>query len=188
MTDILDRPQVSLKPPAPTAKLVLQHRKRLEAERDALQNGVAELALKSAHGDTAARAELRAVASKREGLQFEIDQNHTANELAVKQDSDAEVFWRLELPRLPPEELISGINRDECCSACRPGVTGGCVLAGGAAYADSGCIHPIRFGSHHQFVIGDDGKRIFPHRDHPRAAKVFRAAIEKLKVTGKFAP
>jgi hypothetical protein len=84
----------NIAPPAPIAKAVRDHRKKLEAERDALQTGAAELALKSARGDTAAQAALWAIPEKQAGIQFEIDQNHAAYELAEKQDSDAEAAWR----------------------------------------------------------------------------------------------
>jgi hypothetical protein len=149
------------KPPAPTARAVLAHRKKLEIERDALRAGAAELALKSARGDTAAQAALWAMPGKQAGLQFEIDQNHAAHELAMKQDSDAEIAWRASLQLMEPEDLIAGINKEECCHRCQPNIPGGCVLSAAAPYPGSTCMHPTRMGSFHQFNIDDRGKRIF---------------------------
>lgn len=174
-------------PPAATAPVILARRRKLEAERDALRAGLADLALRSAKGDAAAQTELRAIPEKLAGLQFEIDQNFSAHELAVKQDSDAEIRWRSSLQDLAPEVLLAGLTAENCPGACQPGIAGGCVLAGGAPYAGSTCHHPVRFGSFHQFCVDDAGKRIFQHQYHPQAALVFSAAIHKLKVRGKFA-
>lgn len=188
MSDVMDGPETTcLSPPRPTAPLVIAHRKRLEIERDALRAGAAELALKSAFGDNAARAELRAIPAKLDALQFELDHLHAAGELARQQDSDAEIAWRGGLQSLPPDQLLAGLNRDECCRACQPGIPGGCVLSGGAPFAGPACWHPTRFGNHHQFSTDDAGLRVFAHRDHEPAAKLFRAATDKLKVTGRFA-
>jgi hypothetical protein len=52
---MIDKPEIALDPPAPTAKAVLVHRKKLEIDRDALCAGAAELALKSARGSAALR-------------------------------------------------------------------------------------------------------------------------------------
>ena len=48
-------------------------------------------------------------------------------------------------------------------------------------------MHPTRMGSFHQFNINESGKRIFPYRNTPQAAKVFDAACDKLNVREKFA-
>jgi hypothetical protein len=178
---------IPIDPPAPTAKAVRAHRKKLEIERDGLRAGAAELALRSAQGDTAAQAELAGIPAKFTALQFEIDLNHEAYDLAHKQDADVEVAWRASLQLMDPEDLISGINRDECCHRCQPGIAGGCVLSAAAPYSGSTCMHPTRMGSFHQFNIDDLGKRIFPFRNIQQAAKVFDAACDKLKVRGKFA-
>lgn len=173
-------------PPAPIAKAVLAHRKIIEIERDSLQAGAAALALSSAMGDLEARAALAAIPARFAALQFEIDQNYAAHELAVKQQSDAEIAWRASLQTLPPAEILAGLNRDECPGLCQQGIPGGCVLAGGAPYAGTTCQHPTRFGTLHQFGVDTAGRRIFPHRDHPCASEVFNAACDKLKVRGKF--
>jgi hypothetical protein len=176
-----------LKPPAPTAKAVRDHRKKLEIERDGLRTGAAELARLAALGDADAKAALAAIPGKHAALQFEIDLNHEAYEIATKHDSDAEIAWRASLQSMEPEDLIAGINKDECCHRCQPGVPGGCVLTAAAPYAGSTCFHPVRFGTFHQFNIDDSGRRIFPHRHHAQAKKVFDAACDKLKVRGKYA-
>jgi len=147
---------VSRTAPAPIAKSVLAHRRIIEAERDALKTGAAELALKSVGGDLEARAALAAIPGKTAALQREIDWNHAAHELAIKHDSDAEIAWRASL------------------------------LTGGAPYAGSTCLHPVRYGTLHQFNVDMTGRRIFPHRGHPRASQVFDAATTKLKVREKF--
>src|SRR4051794_8197248 len=96
---------VSDKPPVPSAPAVVIHRKQLEANLDRLKAGVAELALASVMGDVAARAALAAIPGKVAALQFEIDQNHAAHALAVKNDHAAEAGWRQSLQAMQPEQL-----------------------------------------------------------------------------------
>jgi hypothetical protein len=178
---------VSLKPPEPTAKAVRAHRCALELQRDALRAGAAKLALASARGDTGAQDALSAIYAKLGALQFEIDYNHEAHELAVQEDAAAEVAWRASIQTLDPEEIIAGIGKDSCCRRCTPGIPGGCVISGAAPHAGSTCWHPTRMGSFHQFNLDNLGKRIFPLRDNPQVSRVFDAALDKLKVRGKFA-
>lgn len=175
---------VSHTAPAPIAKSVLAHRRILEAERDALRTGVAELALKSALGDLDARAALAAIPGKTAALQHEIDQNHAAHELAIKVDNDAEIAWRASLQTLPPVEIIAGINRDECARLCQQGIAGGCILAGGSPRFST-CLHPTRHGTFHPFHLDAVGRKVFPLRHHPRASEVFDAACAKIKLTPK---
>jgi hypothetical protein len=172
---------VSDKPPAPTANAVIAHRKKLEAVRDALRTGAAELALKSAHGDTAAQAALWAIPAKQAGLQFEIDQNHAAHDQAMVHDHDAEAAWRKSLQLMDPDDLIAGIGRDCCPALCQPNAAGGCVITAGYPYAGAQCGHPIR-ELHAVFGRGPTGERKFLYAHNPRAARVFEAARLKLKV------
>jgi hypothetical protein len=176
---------VSDKPPAPTANAVIAHRKKLEAERDALLTGATDLALKSARGDTDAQAALRAIPAKQAWLQFELEQNHAAYELAAKQDSDAESAWRASLQTMDPAAIIEGIGKEQCCKRCTPGVPGGCVISAAAPHAGGICVHPVR--ERDMFSRDASGKRQFHYRHSARASAVFDAACEKLKVRGEFA-
>jgi hypothetical protein len=172
---------VSIAPPAPTAKAVLDYRKKLEHERDGLRTGAAELARLAALGDAAAKASLAAIPGKHAALQFEIDLNHEAYDLAHKHDSDAEVAWRASLQSMDPKDLVAGINKDECCHRCQPNSPGGCVITAGYPYAGSQCGHPIREKA---TIFGRDetGVRRFLYAHNPQAARVFDAACQKLKV------
>jgi hypothetical protein len=173
---------VADKPPAPTMPAVRAHRKMLETERDTLKASAAALAFASAKGDTAAREALRAIPGRLAALQFEIDLNHDAAELAHKQDADAEVAWRASLQAMDPEDLIEGINKDECCHLCRPNTPGGCVITSGYPYAGSQCGHPVR---EKQTIFGRDqnGVRQFLYQHNPQALKVFTAARKRLGVS-----
>jgi hypothetical protein len=166
-------------PPAPTAKAVLAHRKKLDIERDALCAGGADLALKSAQGDTDAQAELRAIPAKQVGLQFEIDQNRAAYALAAKQDSDAESAWRAALQTMEPEDLIAGIGKEMCPALCQPWSF--CVITAGDRHAGGQCGHPVK-ELHAVFGRNAAGDREFRYAHNPQAARVFEAARAKLKV------
>lgn len=180
MSDVMERPDIlPMKPPAPIWPSVLAHRKKLEIERDTLRDGASELAFKAAKGDSEAQAALAAIPAKQAMLQFEIDQNHLAVELAMKQDSDAEVAWRAAVQLLDPEEIISGIGKDSCCNRCQPG--GFCVITAGFPYAGAQCGHPIR-EMHSVFSRDEVGDRKFLYAHNPQAARVFEAARQRLKV------
>jgi hypothetical protein len=186
MSDVMERPDiVPMKPPAPTKPAVLAHRKTLEMERDALRAGAVALALASATGDRGARKALAALPAKLAALQFEIDLNHEARELAEKEDAAAQVTWRAAIQTMDPVEIVAGIGKDSCCGRCMPGIPGGCVLTASAPHAGSTCSHPVR--ERHLFHRDEAGRRIFPHRHNPRASRVFDAACDKLKVRGEFA-
>jgi hypothetical protein len=170
---------ISTEPPAPTAPAVLAHRKKLEAERDALRTGVAELALKSAQGDTDAQAELWAIPARLASLQFEVDLSHQAQELAHVADAAAEVARRAAILSMDPEELISGIGKEMCPRLCQPGSF--CVITAGFPYAGGQCAHPIK-EIHAVFGRGPTGIREFRYAKNPQAARVFEAARSRLKV------
>jgi hypothetical protein len=90
MSDVLDKPAVSLSPPAPTAKAVLVYKKTLEAERDRLRNGAPELALAASRGDAEAKAALAATPA----LQRTADVLARISEIAARVGID--------VTRLPP--------------------------------------------------------------------------------------
>jgi len=118
--------------------------KILEIERDALRAGAVELALASALGDLDAKAALAALPPKLAALQFEIDLNHQAHEMAQGHDAAAEVAWRASIQTLPPEEIIEGIGKESCCRRCQPGAMGGCVITAAAPWAGATCGHPLK--------------------------------------------
>jgi hypothetical protein len=164
-------------PPIPTARDVRVYRHTLEASLDVLRASRAGLALASARGDTAARENLAALRLKIRAVEFEIECNHAAFELAEKQDGDAWAAWRASILMLDPEEAIAGIGKDGCCTRCTPNIPGGCVLS---ANKSSTCMHPIR--ELRSFHNDEAGVKIFPYRDDPQAKKIFEAACTKLKV------
>jgi hypothetical protein len=176
---------VALNPPVPTGKLVLAHRKKLEVERDGLRANAAELALKAALGDGAAQAELASIPGKHAALTFEIDMNAAAHDIAKQRDGEAEIAWRKSLQDLPPEVLLTGLNKYECPHLCQSGIAGGCVLGGGSPRCGSTCWHPTRLGTFHQFSIDETGRKVSPFANSP-ASRVFDVACDKLKVRGKF--
>jgi hypothetical protein len=171
--------------PKQTASALRPHRRKLELERDALRAGAPELALASARGEPGAREEMAALSGKLQALQFEIDCNHEAYELASKQDAAAEVAWRAAIQTLDPNDIIDGLGKDCCPRRCTPGITGGCVLSAAAPHAGAHCAHPVK--ERHLYSRDLGGRRIFPHRDNPQASRVFDAALDRLKIRKEFA-
>jgi hypothetical protein len=183
MTDAALAERRALTPPKPTAMAVRAHRRTLELERDTLRAGAAALALASARGDQAAKEALAALPARHAALTFEIDLNGEAVALAQAEDAAAEQAWRAAIQTLPVDDIIVGINRDECCRRCTPGAKGGCVLAAASRFAGATCYHPVK----EAFSNNEHGRRVFPLADDPQASKVFFSACEKLNVRGKFA-
>jgi len=176
---------LSLKPPAPTAKVVRAHRQTLELLLAALKQSAAELALASAKGKAGAKDALGALYLRIRATEFEIECNHAAAELASEQDAAAEIAYRAAIQTLDPEEIIAGIRTDSCCSRCTPGSPGGCVITASAPYAGGTCGHPIR--EKHLFHLNDQGRRLFRYRDNPQASRIFDAACKRLGVSREFA-
>jgi hypothetical protein len=168
-------------PPAPTASSVRSYRKLLEIERDALKAGAPALAAASALGDLGAKADLAALHAKLAALQFEIDCNDLAVELARAEDSARETVWRASIQELPADEIIAGIGKEKCCDRCTPGVNGGCVITASARHAGPTCGHPLL--TRHLQHLTEDGRRIFRYADTPRSAEIYSAACRKLKVS-----
>jgi hypothetical protein len=175
---------VSIEPPAATKPAVMAHRRTLELERDVLRAGTIELAVASAMGDVDARNTLAALPAKLAALQFEIDLNHQAQELAHAEDAAAETAWRKSIQTMDPEEIIAGIGKNLCCSRCTHGIPNGCVITASAQYAGSTCAHPVK--QKHLFCRDEKGQWNFPFRSSPQASRVFDAACEKLGVGKEF--
>jgi hypothetical protein len=171
--------------PAPAAKAVRAHRRTLELSLDALKAGAAEPALASAKGRAGAQDALAALYLKIRAIEFEIECNHAACELAAREDAAADVAWLAAIQTMDPGEIVAGLGRDACCRRCTPGIPGGCVITAAAPYASSTCGHPVK--ERHLFHRDAEGRRIFPYRDNPQASKIFDAACRKLKVSGEFA-
>jgi hypothetical protein len=106
--------------------------------------------------------------------------------LAHAEDAAAEIAWRESLESMNAEDLVVGINRDECCHRCQPNSPGGCVITSGYPYAGSQCGHPIR-EKHLIFGRDANGVRQFLYRQNPQALKVFTAACKLLGVSKELA-
>lgn len=166
---------VPLKPPTATKPAVIAHRRTLELERDALRAGAVELAVASAKGDIEARSTLASTPAKLAALQFEIDLNHQAQELAHAQDAAAETAWRAAIQSMEPEEIIAGIGKDSCCGRCMPGIAGGCVLTASAPFPDRSVHTRSRNGTCSTATNRDCGYSRIATRPKPPAYSPRRA-------------
>ncbi|WP_407194391.1 hypothetical protein [Bradyrhizobium sp. STM 3566] len=176
---------VPFDPPALTVPSVRKHRAALEVQLAGLKAEVPAALLASVRSEPGAREAISALRRQIQDLEFEIDRNVDAVELAETQDVAAYAAWRRAVHALPPEEAIRGIGRDTCPNRCQRGVPAGCVLGGGCVGTGSSCWHPVIQAD--LFHIDQSGRKLSPFPTHERAAAVFGAACEKLKVKGKFA-
>lgn len=176
---------VPFDPPALTVPAVRKHRSAVELELAGIKATLPPALLASARGEPGAREALSALRRQVQDLEFEIDRNIDAVDLAEQNDVAAHAAWRVAVQALPPDEAITGIGRDTCPRRCLRGVAHGCVLGGGCTDAGASCWHPVTQSD--LFHNDDAGRKMFPLRFHERASRVFNAACEKLKLEGKFA-
>jgi hypothetical protein len=126
-------------PPEARAPSVLAYLEASKPKLEALQQQVAELALAAAEGVSGGRGRLVALCWKIRAVQFEIDSNAKAHELALELDEQAAQEWRDSVQAMEPEKLVAGITSTRCCRRC----TGdhGCVITAGGQ-----CAHPVSCG------------------------------------------
>lgn len=182
----LSKGAVPMQPPSSTVPAVLAHRCALETSVAALKADIPAALLASAQGKAGARAALRRLRQRIQDLEFEIDRNPDAVDLARKHDEAACDAWRKAVHSMPPDEAIEGLSADNCCGRCLRGTPGGCVLSGGDPYSAT-CLHPVQGIRLKLFNRDIAGKRIFPHSEAPKAQQIFDAACEKLGVRKEFA-
>lgn len=176
---------VPFDPPALTVPAIRKHRAVVEIELAGVKATLPAALLASARGEPGAREALSVLRQQVQDLEFEIDRNIDAVDLARREDEAAHAAWREAVHALPPDEAIAGLGRDACPRRCLRGVAYGCVLGGGCTDASASCWHPVTQGA--LFHNDESGRKMFPFRFHERAARVFDAACEKLKLKGKFA-
>lgn len=176
--------EVPFDPPALTVPAVRRHRAALEAELADLKATIPAALLASVRREPGAREAISALRRQVQDLEYEIDRNVDAVELAEADDAAAHAAWRAAVHTLPPNEAIKGVGRDACPRRCLRGVSNGCVLGGGCQGASASCWHPVI--QKDLFHLDEGGRKIFPFRYHERASAVFDAVCEKLNMKGKF--
>jgi hypothetical protein len=160
----VSRPTLPAAPPAARAPSVLEQRPALERELVDLKFQIAERALAAYEGAPEGRERLAALVSDIRTIEFQIEANGLAHELAKGLDRDAAAEWRRQV-EADPEQATEGITKKKCCGLCSEPT--GCIITGDA------CAHPI--------LVGGVGPR---HQGNPAVRKLFAAAAKKLKIPG----
>jgi hypothetical protein len=132
-------PSVPTEPPAPRAPTVLEHLQTNRQSLAALEIRIAEIALAAVEGRADAKADLAALHGQIATAAFQIDCSGRAHELAMRLDEQAIIDWKAAVQAMPPEKIVAGISKTDCCNMCRTDT--GCVISG------AGCAHPIKIGS-----------------------------------------
>jgi hypothetical protein len=152
-------------PERPVAPLVLEQRPALERELAEVRLQVPERVLAVYEGKPEAREKLAALISEIRTIEFQIECNGMAHELALRLDRDAVAAWRRQI-EADPEQATEGITRKKCCTLCSKPY--GCVITGDI------CAHPLLSG------IGV-GPR---HMGNPTVRAMFSAASKHLEIPG----
>jgi hypothetical protein len=160
----MSRATLPARPPAARAPAVLEQRPALERELADLRLQVAERALAAYEGKPEGREKLAALNEAIRTIEFQIESNGLAHELAKGLDRDAAAEWRRQV-EADPDQATEGISRKACCELCRE--TTGCVITGDA------CAHPI--------LVGGVGPR---HQGNQAVRDLYRAAAKHLKLPG----
>jgi hypothetical protein len=160
--------------PALRAPAVISRLRIAERELADSKLQVAERALAVAEGKPGAVESLAALREKIAALTFEIEASPQARELAQRLDQEALTAWRADVQTLPPEQIVDGITRDQCCRRCS--AAGACVITGADPFAGP-CAHPV--------LVGSLEKQTY--LDNPRIQAVFAAACAKLGLRSRAA-
>jgi len=152
--------------PASQVPVVVSRRHKVQRELDALTLQMPERALACAQGKPGAREALAELQAKLALARFEMECSGKAQDLAVKVDQEMLAAWKADVQALPPESIIEGIGRDDCCRRCLPG---DCIMAGSDSIR-SECIHPVLAGP----------LNLLRHKNNPHTVAVHRAAVAKV--------
>jgi hypothetical protein len=152
-------------PAAPRASAVVARKPVLERELADLRLQVAERVLAATESVPGARERLVALVSDIRAIEFAIEANGLAYDLARRLDREAVADWRQKV-EADPVEATAGITRTKCCGMCSE--LHGCVITRGEQ-----CAHPV--------LVGGVGPR---RQGDPTTRKLFEAAAGHLKVPG----
>lgn len=150
-------------PTAPRAPAVLASRPVLERELADLKFQVAERVLAATEGVAGARENLVALVSDIRAMEFAIESNGHAHELAQRLDREALAEWRQQV-EADPVAATAGITKKKCCGMCSE--AHGCVITRGEQ-----CAHPV--------LVGGVG----PRRQGDPVTRLLRQAAEKHLMT-----
>jgi hypothetical protein len=156
---------LSKSPAAPRAPAVIERRPVLERELADLKLQVAERVLAATEGAPGAREKLVALVSDILALEFALEANGLAHELAKRLDREAVAEWRRQI-EVDPVEATAGVTKTKCCGLCSE--AHGCVITRGEQ-----CAHPI--------LVGGVGPR---RQGDETARNLFSAASRHLKLPG----
>jgi hypothetical protein len=181
MTTATELKKLPTTPPQPTAMSIRAHGKTLALKIDAMKLGAGQLVLDLARGKNGAQEALTDLYLKLKTLEFALEMNDRAVELARQEDQAAEAAYRAAIQELPAEEIISGLTKDSCGSFCVPGGPGGCVISAPAARSGGVCVHPVT--ERHLWFKNEEGRVNYPYSDNARSHQLFLTACKKLKVS-----
>lgn len=150
--------------PAPRAPAVLEQRPALERELADLKLEIAERALAAYEDKPDARENLAQLVSDIRTIEFQIECNGLAHDLAKRLDREARAEWRRQIEN-DPRQATEGVTKKKCCGLCS--AANGCIIAGDA------CAHPI--------MVGGVGPQ---HQGNPAVRALFTAASKHLGIGG----
>ena len=133
---------VPMDPPASRLPAVRARAGLLERELAALKLQVAECVLACAEAKPRARENLAELYRKISLVEFEIAGSGLARDLVRQLDGEAFAAWRADVQKLPLEDLLAGLTREQCCRRCQ---NGECIIGGGDSVPSS-CLHPVLTG------------------------------------------
>lgn len=156
---------IAATPPAARAPAVLGRLPALQRELSDAKLQIAERVLAATEGTPGAREKLAALVTDIRALEFAIEANGHAHELAKRLDREAVAEWRRQV-EADPVEATAGITKKACCGMCSE--TYGCVITRGEQ-----CAHPV--------TVGGVGPR---RQGDPVSRKLFQTAAGRLKMPG----
>lgn len=150
--------------PAPRAPGVIDQRSALERELADLKLQIADRALAAYEGQPDGREKLAQIVANIRTIEFQLECNGLAHDLAKRLDREARAEWRRQIES-DPRQATEGVTKKKCCGLCSE--ANGCIITGDA------CAHPI--------MVGGVGPQ---HQGNPAVRALFTAASKHLKIGG----
>lgn len=167
---------------------VRDHREKVRATLDRLRAGAGAAVLSVALNEEGAEKRLADLRAKIASAEFQLQHLDGAVHLANARDGEAQKAWSAARFDLSTDELLQGLGKEECPRLCQKGTFGGCVISAGCADPGGRCLHPVleqvNFPIANDYEAAPDGKLFlqFPFSYHPKAAEIFKAACQKLRI------
>ncbi len=154
-------------PPAPRAVAVVEHLQACKRALVTFEQEIPARLLDVAEKRPGAEQALATLREKIAAVEFAIKHHAKTRSHTEQLDEMATVEFKRAVQRLPVEDILEGLSRDQCPRCCIAGT--GCAITGADPLAGP-CAHPVLVGA----------LELDRYRENPQIMRVYSAACAKL--------